>query len=133
MLAASRSAAKHASTDDSTVEPEIANNSNTQEKSDRQNFFCLTEIGAKEGIMEGITKIFGRDIKNPILRTTDNSDFNSVDQFHIHQLFTAITERAERPESTNIRQQFVNIAGKIFNWRETVVKKFNPMAAMATK
>ena len=91
VLAASRAAAKRASTDDSTVEPEIDNNSNAQDEADRQNVFCLTAIGDKEGIAEGITKIFGRDITNPILQTTDNSDFKSVDQYQIHQLFTATT------------------------------------------
>ena len=63
----------------------------------------------------------------------DKSDFKSVDQFQIHQLFKAITEGAERPESTNIRRQFVNIVGKIFNWIETVVKNVQQMAETAAK
>ena len=70
---------------------------------------------------------------NPILRTIDNSDFKSVYRYHIHQLFTTITEGAEQPESSNIRQQFVNIAGTIFDWRETVVTNVKRMAAMAAK
>ena len=111
----SRAASKCASTDDITVEPEIANNSNTQDKADRQNVFHLVAIRAKEGITEGITKIAGRDITIPILLTTDNRDFKSVDKFQIHQLFIAITEGAERPESVNIQRHFVNIAGIIFD------------------
>ena len=47
VLAASRAAAKRASTDDSTVEPEIDNNSNAQDEADRQNVFCLTAIGGR--------------------------------------------------------------------------------------
>ena len=81
VLAASRAAAERASIDGSTVEPDIANNGDAQDKADQQNVFCLAEIGVKEGIGEGITKIGGRDITNPILRTADNSDFKSVDQF----------------------------------------------------
>ena len=50
-LAASRAAAKRASTDDSTVKAEIDNNSNTQDEADQQNVFRLTEIGVKEGIV----------------------------------------------------------------------------------
>ena len=80
-----------------------------------------------------ITKIVGRDITNPILRTTDNSNFNSVDKYQIHQLFTAITEGAERPDSSNTRQKFVNIAGKNFDWRETFMTNVEQMAAMAEK
>ena len=60
----------------------------------RKNVFCLAAIDVKEGIVERITKIVGRDITNPILQTTDNINFKSVDQFQIHQLFTVITEGA---------------------------------------
>ena len=86
-----------------------------QDKADRQNVFRFAAISVKEGTAEGITKIVGRDITNPILRTTENSNFKSVDQYQIHQLFTAIIGVAERPEFTNIRRQFVNIAGTIFD------------------
>ena len=55
-----------------------------------------------------------------------------MDQYHIHQLFTAITEGAERPEATNILRQFVNVAGTIFDWREIVVTNNERMAALAT-
>ena len=64
---------------------------------------------------------------------TDNSDFKSVHQYQIHQLFTSITEGAEIPEATNIRRQFVNIARKILDWRETVVTNVKQMEAMAAK
>ena len=75
MLAASRAAADIVSTNTSTVEPEIAINSNAQDEADRQNVFRLTAIGVKEEIAEGITKIVIKDTTNPILRTTENSDF----------------------------------------------------------
>ena len=128
VIAASREAAERASTDDSTVKQEINNNSDAQDEADWQNVFRLASVGFKEGIAEGITKIVRRDITNPILRTTDNSNFKSVDKYQIHQLFTAITEGVERPESSNIRRQFVNITGKIFDWRETVVTNIEWMA-----
>ena len=121
VLAASRAATERASTNDSTFKPEILNNSYAQEKADRQNVICLSAIGVNEGIAEGITNIVGRDITNPILRTTDNSNFKSVDHYQIHQLFTNITEETERTKSTNIRRQFVNITGTILYWRETAV------------
>ena len=91
------------------------------------------EISVKEGVAEGITKIVGRDITNPTLRTTDNSDFESVYQLQIHQLSTAIREGEEIPESTKILRQFVNIVGTIFDWRETAVTNAELMAAMAAK
>ena len=113
VLAASRAAAERSSIEDSTVKLEINTNSDEQDEENRQNIFRLAAIGVKEGIAGGITKIVGRDS----LRTTDNIDFKSMDQYHIRQLFTSITEGAERPELSNTRRQFVNITGTIFDWR----------------
>ena len=78
-----------------TVQPEIATNSNAQEEADRQNTYRLAAIGVKEGVAEGITKIIGKDITNPILCTSDGISFKSVDDYQLHQLVTAITEGTE--------------------------------------
>ena len=56
-----------------------------------------------------------------------------MDQYQIHKLFTAITEGSEKPEATNIMQQFVNIVGTIFDWKETVVTNVKCMAELAAK
>ena len=61
------------------------------------------------------------------------SNFKSVNEYQVHQIFTAITEGSERPEAMNIRRQFVNIAGTIFDWRETVVTNAERMAVLAAK
>ena len=89
----------------------MTNNSDAQDEAEIQNVSRLAAIGVKEGITEGITKIVRKDITNPILLTTEDSDFKPVDEYQIHQLFTAITERGEIPEDTDIRRQFINIAG----------------------
>ena len=67
VLAVSRAAAERASIEDSTVEPEINTNSDAQDEADHQYVFRPAAIGVKEGISEGITKIVGRNITNPIL------------------------------------------------------------------
>ena len=72
VLAASRVAANIFSTDNSTVDPEITNNSDAQDEANRQNVLRLAAISVKEGITEGITEIAGKYITNPILRTTDD-------------------------------------------------------------
>jgi hypothetical protein len=76
-----------------TVQPEITTNSNAQEEADRQNTYQLAAIGVKEVVAEGITKIAGKDITKWILRTSDGISFKSVDDYQLHQLVTAITER----------------------------------------
>ncbi len=77
------------------VQPEITTNSDAQEEADRQNTYRLAVIRVKEGVAAGITKIVGKDITNPILRTSDGISFKSVDDYQLHELVTAITEGAE--------------------------------------
>ena len=84
LLATSRAAVNLVSTDESTVEPEITKNSDAQNEADIQNVFRFAETGVKEGIAEGITKIVRKDITSPILQTTDDSNFKSVDKYQIH-------------------------------------------------
>ena len=67
VIAASRAATDRASTNNSTVDPGITNNSDAQDEANQHNVFRLVAIGINEGIAEGITKIVGRDITNPIL------------------------------------------------------------------
>ena len=93
VLIALRAAAERASTNDITVEPDIDNNSNAQDENDWHNVFRHAAIGVKDGIAEGIIKIIKTKIRNPILWMMDNINFKLVDQYQIHQLFTAITEK----------------------------------------
>jgi len=116
-----------------TVQPEIATNSNTQDEVDRQNTYRMAAIGVKEGVAVGITKIVGTDITNPILRTSDGISFKSVDEYQLHQLVTTITEGAESPEATTNHQQVVNIAGMVFDWRDTVAINVEKFATNAAK
>ena len=97
----------------------ITTNSNTQEEADRINTYRLVAIGVKEGVAVDVTKIFGKDIFNTVLRALECVSYKSVDDYQLHQLIT-VTEGAERPKATTIRQQFINIDGMVFNWRDTV-------------
>ena len=44
--------------------------------------YRLAAIGIKEGVAAGITKLVGVNVTNPILRTTDGTDFKTVDAYH---------------------------------------------------
>ena len=76
---------------------------NAQEEADWQNTSTLTAIGVKEAIPAGITAFVGNQITNTILRTMDRTDFQTVNQYELHQLLTAIKEGAERLSATTIR------------------------------
>jgi hypothetical protein len=102
------------------VLPKIRTNTYAQEEAARLNTYQLVAIGVKEDVVAGITKFVGKDIINPILRMADGISFRSVNNYQLHQPITTITEGAKRPAASTIRQQFVNIAGMVFFWRNTV-------------
>ncbi len=99
----------------------------------RDVFSTLGAIGVKEGVAAGITKLVGKDITNPILQTMDEISFKSENDYQLHQLITAITEGADRPEATTIRNQFITIAGMVFDWRDTVTSNAEKFATSAAK
>ena len=76
-------------------------------------------IGVKEAVAEGITALVGEGITNPVLWTADGRNFRGVDEYQLHQLYTAIMEGSDRPEATNIRRQYIDLAGTMFDFRET--------------
>ena len=55
--------------------PKITTNADAQDKADRQNTARLAAIEVKESIAAAITSIVGNQITNPIIRTTDGSDY----------------------------------------------------------
>ena len=63
----------------------------------------LAAIRVKEAISAAITSIVGAQITNPILRTTDGSDFRTVDEYNLHQLLSAVKVGAERTSATAIQ------------------------------
>ena len=73
------------------------------DEEDRQSTERLTAIGVKEAIAAAITSIVGAQITNPILRTTDRSDFRTVDEYDLHKLLSAANGGVERPPATAIR------------------------------
>ena len=67
--------AQAASSTINNVAPKIATNADAKDEADRQNTARIAAIGVKEAIPAAITLIVGAQITNPILRTTDGSDF----------------------------------------------------------
>ena len=76
-------------------------------------------IGVKEAVAEGRTALISEAITNPFFWTSDGRNFRRVDKYELHQLYTAIMEGETRPEATKIRRQYVNLAGTMFDFRET--------------
>lgn len=120
--------------DSTIVEPEFTSSgTDAQDEADRINTYRLAAIGVKEGIAAGITQLIGKDNTNLILRSADGSRMKSVDEYKLHQLWTAISDGADRPAATIIRKDYVDIAGYIFDWRETTATNVERLAMLAAK
>ena len=100
------------------VAPKITTNADAQDEADQQNTARLARISVKKEIASEITVLIGAQITNPILCTTDGSDFRTVDEYALHQLLSAITGGAKRPSKTAIKQMMVDLMTMTFDWRE---------------
>ena len=72
------------------VAPDITTNANAQDEADRQNIARIASIEVKEAILAAITSIVGAQITNRILRTTDGSDFRTVDEYELRQMLSSV-------------------------------------------
>ena len=127
------SEAAAASTTDWVVVLDNTTNVDTQDEAHRQNTDCLTAIGVKEAITVEIMVIVGSHITNPILRTTDGSDFITVDQYALHQLFSAVKNGSERLSATAIRQMMVYVMAKSLDWQESAVTNLEELSTATAK
>jgi hypothetical protein len=66
-----------------TVLPTITAQGESQEEADQMNVINKAVIGAKEGVVDAITKLVGRDITDTILRTPYGSNHKGVDSFRL--------------------------------------------------
>ena len=121
------------SSNDYIVAPEITTNANTQDEVDRQNTERLAAIGVKDAISAAITKIVGAQITNPILRTTDGSDFRTFNEYDLHQLLSAVKGGADRPSATAIRQMMVDVMTTSFDWRESAATNLKQLSMAIAK
>ena len=52
-------------------------------------------IGAKEGVVEAVSKLVGSDITDAILRTADGSDFKSIDDYTLYEVMKVAINGAD--------------------------------------
>jgi len=108
-----------------TVLPEITSNSDAQEEAGRMNTYRLAVIGVKEGVAEKTSPT--QSSERQMASAQICGRLPAPPAHHRHH------RRCKRPEATTIRHQFVNIAGMVFNWRDTVAINIKKIATNAAK
>jgi hypothetical protein len=80
-----------------TILPTFTTRTEAQEEADRLNVINQSVIGAKEGVVEAVSKLVGSDITDAILRTADGSDFKSIDDYTLYEVMKVAIDGADRP------------------------------------
>ena len=80
-----------------TVLPTFTTRTETQEEADQLNVINQLVIGAKEGVVEAVSKLVGSNITNAILRTADGNNHKSIDNFTLYDVMKVAIDGADLP------------------------------------
>ncbi len=78
-----------------TVLPTFTTRTEAQEEADRLNNINQSVIGAKEGVVEALSKLVGSNITDAVLRMADGSDHKSIDDFTLYEVMKVAIDGAD--------------------------------------
>jgi hypothetical protein len=90
-------------------------------------------IGAKEGVVEAVTKLVGSDITNAVLRTADGSDHKSIDDYTLFAVMAAAIDGADRPSTTEVLEQLLEVINLTFDFQKKVSVNMELMQSNAAR
>ncbi len=119
-----------------TISPSITAQAEAQEEADRLNAINQSVIGAKEGVVEAITKLVGSAVTNAILWTANGSDHKSINNFMLFEVMKSAIDGANQPSTNDMLEQLLKVINHNFNFCKKVsfnMELMQPNAAqMAT-
>ena len=101
-----------------TILPTFNTQTEAQEEADRLNVINQSVIGAKEGVVEAVSKLVGSDITDAFLRTADGSDFKSIDDFTLYKVMKVAIDGADRPTTNDVLEQLLEVINHPFDFRK---------------
>jgi hypothetical protein len=107
-------------TTEKTLLPIFTTQMEAQEEAGRLNVINQSVIGAKEGVVETVSKLVGTDITNAILRTADGSDHKSINDFRLYEVMKVAIDGADRPTTNNVLEQLLEVINHTFDFRKKV-------------
>jgi len=103
-----------------TVLPTFNTRTEAQEEADRLNVINQSVIGAKEGVVEAVSKLVGNNITDTILRMPNGSDHKSIDDFTLYEVMKVAIERADRPNTNDVLEQLIEVINHPFDFHKKV-------------
>jgi hypothetical protein len=90
-------------------------------------------IGAKEGVVEAVSKLVGSDITNAILWTADGSDFKSIDDYMLYKVMKVAIDGADRLTTNDVLEQLLEVINHPFDFRKKVRVNMELMQSNAAR
>jgi hypothetical protein len=116
-----------------TIAPTITSRSEAQDEADRLNMINQLVIGAKEGVVEAVTKLVGSDITNVVLQTADGSNHKSINDYTLFAVMAAAIDGADRPSTTDVLEQLLEVINHTFDFRKNVSVNMELMQSNAAR
>jgi hypothetical protein len=110
-------ASKAAST---TIAPTITSRLEAHEEANCLNVINQLVIGAKEGIVEAVTKLVGSNITDAVLQTANGSNHKSIDDYTLFVVMAAAIDGANQPSTTNVLEQLLEVINHTFDFQKKV-------------
>jgi hypothetical protein len=110
-------ASKAAST---TIAHTITLQLEAQEEAECLNVINQSVIGAKEGVVEAVTKLIGSNITDAVLQTANGSNHKSINDYTHFAVMAAAINGADRPSKTDVLEQLLEVINHTFNFQKKV-------------
>ena len=75
-------------------------------------------LGAKEGIVEAVSKLVGSDITDAILRRADGSDHKNIDDFTLYKVMKVAIDGANQPSTNDVLEQLIEVINHTFDFHK---------------
>jgi hypothetical protein len=99
-----------------TVLPSITARAEAQEEANQLNVINQLVISAKESVVEAITKLVGSNITKTILRTANDSDHKSIDEFTLYKVMKVAIDGANQPSTNDMLEQLIEVINHTFDF-----------------
>jgi hypothetical protein len=116
-----------------TILPTFTTRMEAQEEADQLNVINQSVIGAKEGVVEAVSKLVGSDIIDAILRTADGSDFKSIDDYTLYEVMKVAIDEADQPTTNDVLEQLLEVINHPFDFCKKVSANMELMQSNAAQ
>ncbi len=93
-----------------------------KEEAEELNIACQAVLGAKKGIIAGITAQVGTDVTDATLMEADGSTPKSLDAVNLHELMAAVLQNADRVSNKDLRGLLLELVNVRVDFRKKMTQ-----------